>query len=128
MNILLDTHVFLWLRSSPEKIPEKLLSAYHDLNNDFFISLASIWEIQIKQQLGKLEIDLPLRDLIEQQRMNNGLQILSIEAEHIFALKDLPFYHKDPFDRMILVQSKLENLKLASSDNVFVDYGMELFW
>ncbi|MGD0959890.1 MAG: type II toxin-antitoxin system VapC family toxin [Methylomonas sp.] len=128
MNILLDTHTFLWLRSSPEKIPDKVLSAYYDLNNEVFLSMVSIWEIQIKHQLGKLDIELPLQSLIEEQRLNNALQILSIEAEHIFALSNLSFHHKDPFDRLILVQSQLENLKLASADRVFVEYGMELFW
>jgi PIN domain nuclease of toxin-antitoxin system len=128
MNILLDTHVFLWLRTAPEKIPAKLLAAYDDLNNDIFLSMASVWEIQIKQQLGKLELELPLSQLIEEQRLNNGLQLLAIEAEHIFALNTLPFHHKDPFDRLILVQSQLENLELASADTAFAAYGVELFW
>ncbi len=59
MNILLDTHVFLWLRHSPNKIPEKVLAAYFDINNDTYLSMASIWEIQIKQQLGKIELMQP---------------------------------------------------------------------
>ena len=70
---------------------------------------------------------MPLKQLIEEQRMNNALQILSIESEHIFALNHLPFHHKDPFDRLILVQSQLENLQLASADKAFVDYGVEFF-
>jgi len=128
MNIMLDTHVFLWLRSSPEKIPEKVLSAYYDLNNEIFLSVVSIWEIQIKHQLGKLVLELPLNRLIDEQCVNNGLQILSIETYHIYALADLPFHHKDPFDRLILIQAELENLKLASADNVFGYYDIDLFW
>jgi PIN domain nuclease of toxin-antitoxin system len=128
MNILLDTHEFLWLRNAPEKIPEKVLTAYYDINNDVFLSIASIWEMQIKHQLGKLELELPLNNLIEEQCVNNGLQILSIETYHIYALADLPFHHKDPFDRLILIQAKLENLKLASADNVFGYYDIDLFW
>jgi PIN domain nuclease of toxin-antitoxin system len=128
MNILLDTHVFLWLRSSPEKIPEKVLSAYYDLNNEIFLSVASIWEIQIKHQLGKLVLELPLDRLIDEQCVNNGLQLVPIETYHIFALAELPFHHKDPFDRLILVQAQLENLKLASADTVFCDYDVNLFW
>lgn len=128
MNILLDTHTFLWLRSAPEKIPEKVLAAYYDVNNDVFLSIASVWEMQIKHQLGKLDLDLPLSTLIEEQCTNNGLQLLAIETYHIFALADLPFHHKDPFDRLILIQSKLENLKLASADNVFGYYDIDLFW
>lgn len=128
MNILLDTHVFLWLRSSPEKIPEKVLSAYYDLNNEIFLSVASIWEIQIKHQLGKLVLELPLDRLIDEQCVNNGLQLVPIETYHIFALGELPFHHKDPFDRLILVQAQLEKLKLASADTIFGDYDVNLFW
>ncbi|MGZ8190870.1 MAG: type II toxin-antitoxin system VapC family toxin [Methylococcaceae bacterium] len=128
MNILLDTHTFLWLRNAPEKIPEKVLAAYFDINNDVFLSIARVWEMQIKHQLGKLDLDLPLSTLIEEQCINNGLQILPIETHHIFALADLPFHHKDPFDRLILIQSKLENLTLASADSVFGYYDIDLFW
>jgi PIN domain nuclease of toxin-antitoxin system len=128
MNILLDTHTFLWLRTAPEKIPEQVLSAYYDVNNDVFLSIASVWEMQIKHQLGKLELGLPLNTLIDEQCVNNGLQILPIETYHIFALVDLPFHHKAPFDRLILIQSKLEDLKLASADTVFEHYDVNLFW
>jgi PIN domain nuclease of toxin-antitoxin system len=128
MNILLDTHAFLWLRSSPEKIPEKVLSAYYDLNNEIFLSVASIWEIQIKHQLGKLVLELPLHGLIEEQCINNGLQILPIETYHIFELANLAFHHKDPLDRLILVPAQLENLKLASADTVFSHYAANVFW
>ena len=85
MNILLDTHAFLWLRNAPEKIPEKVLTAYYDINNDVFLSIASIWEMQIKHQLGKLELELPLNNLIEEQCVNNGLQI--------YPLKRIIFMH-----------------------------------
>lgn len=128
MNLLLDTHVFLWLRHSPNKLSEKVLTAYFDINNDTYLSMASIWEIQIKLQLGKIEIIQPLQDLINQQIANNGLQILPIESEHIFALDQLPSIHKDPFDRLILAQAKLENLALASADSVFDAYDIDLFW
>ena len=128
MNILLDTHVFLWLRSSPEKIPEKVLSAYYDLNNEIFLSVASIWEIQIKHQLGKLVLELPLDRLIDEQCVNNGLQLVPIETYHIYALDELPFHHKDPFDRLMLVQAQLEKLKLASADTIFGNYDVNIFW
>lgn len=128
MRILLDTHVFLWLRNDPKQISDKVLTAYYNINNDIFLSMASIWEMQIKYQLGKLELKLPLSELIEEQVLNNGLQVLPIETDHIFALADLPFHHKDPFDRIILIQSQLENLKLASADTVFSNYKINLFW
>jgi len=105
-----------------------VLSAYYDLNNEIFLSVVSIWEIQIKHQLGKLVLELPLDRLIDEQCVNNGLQLVPIETYHIYALDELPFHHKDPFDRLILVQAQLENLKLASADNIFGDYGVNIFW
>ncbi|ESS71341.1 PilT-like protein [Methyloglobulus morosus KoM1] len=128
MNLLLDTHVFLWLRLTPDKISPKILDAYYDINNEVFLSMASIWEIQIKFQLGKLELSLPLNQLIQEQRINNGLLILPIETDHIYALNELPRHHNDPFDRMILAQAKLENLHLVSADTVFSHYDVDLIW
>ena len=90
--------------------------------------LASLWEIQIKNQLGKLELDLPLNELIEQQCLNNGLQILAIEPAHIYQLQALPFHHNDPFDRLILAQAQVENLQLVSADSAFAQYGIDVLW
>ncbi len=86
----------------------------------FFLSMASIWEMQIKNQLGKLALDLPLNELIEQQCLKNGLQILAIETTHIYSLKNLPPHHNDPFDRLILVQAQTENLTLITKVSEFV--------
>ena len=106
----------------------KYLKKYCNINNDIFLSMASVWEMQIKLQLGKLEFPLPLNQLIEEQSLNNGLQILAIETHHIYALNELPFHHKDPFDRLIVAQAKLEKLYLASVDTVFSHYDVDLFW
>lgn len=126
MQLLLDSHVFLWLRSTPEKIPQSILDAYYDVNNDILLSVASIWEIQIKHQLGKLELHVPLNQLIDVQVRQNGLKILSVAPEHIYALNTLPFHHKDPFDRLLIAQSRLEHLKLVSADGVFSQYDVDL--
>lgn len=128
MKLLLDTHVFLWLRNAPEKIPRHIMAIYENMDSDIFLSMASIWEMQIKNQLGKLALELPLNELIEQQCMENGLQILAIEAEHIYALKNLPSHHNDPFDRLILVQAQAEKMQLASADSVFKHYDVECIW
>lgn len=128
MKLLLDTHVFLWLRSAPEKIPQRVMQSYENVNNEVLLSIASVWEMQIKNQLGKLNLDLPLNELIEQQCLDNGLQILAIETQHIYALKDLPLHHNDPFDRLMLVQSQVENLILVSADTLFNRYPVNLMW
>ncbi len=128
MKLLLDTHVFLWLRNEPEKIPLPIMNLYESMGSDVFLSMASIWEMQIKNQLGKLVLDLPLNELIDQQCLKNGLQILAIETAHIYALKNLPPHHNDPFDRLILVQAQTENLTLISADSVFKHYEVDCIW
>jgi PIN domain nuclease of toxin-antitoxin system len=128
MKLLLDTHAFLWLRSTPEKIPPQLLETYNNVKNDIFLSMVSIWEIQIKHQLGKLELNVPLQQLIETQVQQNNLKILPITSDHIYALNTLPFHHKDPFDRLLIVQARLEKLQLASADGIFNQYDVGLFW
>ena len=84
--------------------------------------------MQIKNQLGKLALDLPFNELIEQQCMENGLHILAIEAAHIYALKNLPPHHNDPFDRLIRIQAQSENLNLVSADSVFKHYDIDCVW
>ena len=128
MKLLLDTHIFLWLRNEPEKIPLHIMNVYEDMRSDVFLSMASIWEIQIKNQLGKLALDIPLNELIDQQCLKNGLQILPIETTHIYALKNLPAHHNDPFDRLILTQAQTETLTLISADSVFKHYDVECIW
>lgn len=128
MKLLLDIHVFLWLRTAPGKIPEQVLTYYQDMDTDVFLSMASLWEMQIKHQLGKLELELPLSELVELQCLNNGLQILNIEPVHIYQLQTLPFHHNDPFDRMILAQAQVENLQLVSADSAFDFYGIDVLW
>ena len=128
MNLLLDTHAFLWLRFSPDKVSNAALTAYQDDNNKIFFSLVSIWEIQIKQQLGKLELDIGLADLLQEQCGNNQLELLPIKLNHILDLKKLPFHHKDPFDRLLISQAFSESMVLVSSDEFFSDYGVDVLW
>jgi PIN domain nuclease of toxin-antitoxin system len=105
MKLLLDTHIFIWWADAPEKLSSVALSALEDEANDLILSVVSIWEIQIKSQLGKLKLSQALRGLIKSQQEANGLKILPIELPHILALDALPFHHKDPFDRLLIAQS-----------------------
>ncbi len=82
MNVLLDTHTLIWFSISPNRLSERIINLLSDADNNLFLSIASIWEMQIKLQLGKLNFDLPLPELIENQKQTNGLQILPIELSH----------------------------------------------
>ncbi len=100
MKLLLDTHIFLWLNFEPEKLSDHIRDVCSDSANQLYLSMVSPWEIQIKQQLGKLKFQSPLNKLINVQIEQNDLILLPIQLKHIYALSDLPHIHKDPFDRL----------------------------
>ena len=114
MRLLLDTHIFLWLNSNPEKLTPGIHEACCDPENQLYLSLVSPWEIQIKQQLGKLQLGSNLSDLVDVQIEQNGLRILPVKLEHIYALNVLPHIHKDPFDRLLVSQAEIESMILVT--------------
>lgn len=126
MKILVDTHIFIWWSG-----PENLLSAsaksqLNDPRNTLVLSVASVWEMQIKLAVGKLELRLPLDELVRQQQENIGLEILDVTLPHVFALENLPFHHKDPFDRLLIAQAKAENLPVLTADAIFFAYDVNV--
>ncbi len=128
MKLLLDTHVFIWWANEPEKLSENVLTACQDSSNTLILSVASIWEMQIKMQLGKLKISRPIEDLVRTQQQGNGLQVLSIELAHVLGLGSLPSQHKDPFDRLLIAQAQAEGATLVSVDSVFSGYPVKVLW
>jgi PIN domain nuclease of toxin-antitoxin system len=128
MNLLLDTQVFIWLSLTPEQLSERVTDLLMDETNLWFLSLVSVWEMQIKQQLGKLSLNLPLPELIASQQQTNGLQLLPIELNHIFILENLPQFHRDPFDRLLIAQAITEQIPLLSIDTVFDHYPVQRLW
>lgn len=94
----------------------------------FFLSMASVWEMQIKLQLGKLKLNLTLAEIIENQRQTNNIEILPISLTHVLALGSLPSHHKDPFDRLLIAQANVEDTILVSRDPVFTHYPVEVVW
>lgn len=122
MRILLDTHIFLWWDNEPNQLSAQAKLLCEDPANILVLSVASVWEMQIKQQLGKLSLRLPLSQLIEEQQQTNGIEILPITL----ALESLPLHHKDPFDRLLIAQSNAENIGLLSIDPLFKQYNVTL--
>ena len=122
MKLLLDTHAFIWWASEPEKLSSAALAACQGESNILLLSAASVWEMQIKIQLGKLKLINALRSLIESQRKTNNLQILPVELSHVLELDALPAHHKDPFDRLLIAQAIVEDATLVSADHVFSKY------
>ena len=126
MRLLLDTHVFIWWADQQESLSATALSALNDEANELILSVASVWEMQIKVQLGKLKLSLPIEELIETQVETNDLGILPVALPHVLALDALPFHHKDPFDRLLIAQSIYEDVTLVSVDPEFPAYSVKL--
>ena len=116
---LLDTHILIWWLADAPQLSAKFrqLLEYEE-DAVFWVSAASIWEIGIKQSLGKLSVSADLIAAIH----NNNFQLLSITAQHADYAARLPLHHKDPFDRMLIAQSTLENIQMLSQDSVFQAY------
>jgi PIN domain nuclease of toxin-antitoxin system len=128
MRYLLDTHTFVWLDNDPEKLSSRVASICADPNTSLFLSMASIWEMQIKTQLGKLTLPASIEFIVRQQITNNRIRLLAIEFEHILQLDQLPFHHKDPFDRLLIAQAQFVNLTLLSDDSVLQKYPVSVTW
>jgi len=97
-----------------------------DRQNVLLLSVVSIWEMQIKLQLGKLRLALPLKEIIETQQQTNSIEILPVTLAHVLALENLPAYHKDPFDRLLVAQAMVEGAVLVSGDPNIAKYGVQV--
>lgn len=118
MKLLLDTHVYLWCRTEPARLSAKERAAIRDPANELLLSVASAWEIEIKRAIGKL--DAP--DDWMERTAEFGVQWLPVRAEHVRALRLLPPHHRDPFDRILVAQSRVENLRLVTHDPLVLRY------
>ncbi len=127
MNLLLDTHTLIWLAEADNNLSQPAKSAIENPANTCYVSIATFWEMAIKTSLGKLEIQIPLAQL-KQLVIENGIEILPIEFEHTLLITQLPFHHKDPFDRLLIAQAKLEKMTLLSRDEKFVHYDIQILW
>ena len=126
MRLLLDTHAFIWWDGEPNRLSARVRTLCADPANELFFSVASAWEMQIKMQLGKLALRMPLQYVIERQ-VQDGLRVLDVSLPHIFELQHLPPHHGDPFDRMIVAQALAHDLTLVSSDRNIRKYGVRIF-
>jgi PIN domain nuclease of toxin-antitoxin system len=120
MKLLLDTHVLLWWLDNPMLLSEEARKAIRNGKNSVYASAASIWEIVIKNALGKL--DLPSN--IEQMLTVNRFLSLPISITHTLAIQSLPSFHGDPFDRMLIAQALCEDLTLATRDSRILKYPL----
>jgi len=125
--ILLDTHSLLWYLTDDDQLPKSRKGEIDDENILCFVSMASFWEIAIKQSLNKLSINTNL-DVVLNQIQNTSIIFLPIKTDHIKQVVNLPFHHRDPFDRLIIAQAQAENLTIVTRDKTFSPYGVKVKW
>ena len=122
MKILIDTHIFLWAIAEPHKLSKKHKEELERLSNIIYVSSVTITELMIKSSLGKLKIDFDPISVANE----SGFELLDFSCEDALRLKDMPFHHKDPFDRMIISQATNQKLYLMSDDGKFRLYDCKL--
>ena len=128
MRLLLDTHTFVWWEAEAKQLSSTALSAIMTPENTIYLSMVSIWEMQIKTQLGKMTLTESLADKINRQQNQNQIQLLSILPQHIYHLAQLPDHHRDPFDRLLIAQAQLEQMPLITTDKAIQAYDVETLW
>lgn len=126
MTVLLDAHAFLWFIAGNTKLSNTARSFIEDQSQTKLLSVASLWEIAIKHSLGRLALTIPFGQLIQQSL--NGFSLLSIEVDHLEALVNLPFHHRDPFDRLLIAQAIVGQIPIVSSDTAFDSYPVTRLW
>jgi len=126
-HYLLDTHVVIWLLEADSNLSEKLVATINDTKNRISVSIATLWEMTIKHSLGKLKLKKSLSEIFSHLK-SLDINILDIREKHLLALQQLPFHHRDPFDRIIISQSISEGITLISKDSVFNEYDITLLW
>lgn len=122
MRILIDTHVFLWMLSCPDRLNQKRRYELESPANEVFLSAISIAELMIKRSIGKIDFEFDPLDMAQKM----GLEILSFSGTEAMVLGELPFHHKDPFDRMLIAQALINRLSLMSDDSKFLQYECKI--
>ncbi|MDB9375421.1 type II toxin-antitoxin system VapC family toxin [Nodularia sphaerocarpa] len=130
MMFLLDTHTFIWYVTDNSRLSNQVLELINDENNQIFLSVASLWEIAIKQSIGKLTFNqpLPFEIFITQQLNLNDFSLVDIKISHVAVISSLTLHHRDPFDRLLIAQSIVENIPLLSADQIFDAYPIQRLW
>lgn len=128
MRLLIDTHIFIWYILDIQKLSAIVRALIDDEDNKILFSTASVWEMAIKQSIGKLSFYLPFEVFIKQQLSLNDFNLLNIKINHLAVVATLPFHHRDPFDRLLIAQSLVEKIPILSVDSAFDAYPIERLW
>lgn len=128
MRLLLDTHCWLWMAHAPEELGDLAREAIESRDNELFLSAASVWELVVKHALGKLELPTAPEQYVPTRLERTGATGLAISIAHTLEVGNLQRHHRDPFDRLLIAQARVERFRLVTADAVFREYDVELLW
>lgn len=128
MKILIDTHALLWFLQGDSRLSATARTVIESTSNIKVLSDASIWEMSLKQSLGKLKLAEPFESRLVAALERNAIEQLPLTRPHLFAINRLPFHHRDPFDRLIIATAMVENLPIVTQDPHFISYPIEVIW
>jgi len=128
VRYLLDTGVWLWINSEPQRLSPQAQNVFRDLGQEIFLSAASAWEIAIKFESGKLRLPEPPATYVVRRMADQGVRPIAVSHPHTLAVASLPPHHRDPVDRLLVVQANLEDMVLISADRIFQKYSVQLLW
>ena len=128
MRLLLDTHAWLWHFLGDSQLSATARAVIDDPLNEKWVSIASCWEVAIKMSTGKYTLNVPFPVLIQAGILGNRLNLLAVEPRHLVPLLNLPYHHRDPFDRLLVAQALAEQLTLVSCDADVVKYPVPVVW
>ncbi len=126
MKILLDTQCWLWWISEPDKLNSVALNYFKHSRNEIFFPAVSSWEIAIKYALGKLELNEPPPKFIPKRLVRDSISSIPVEHVHVLHVSELPHHHRDPFDRLLIAQSQIENIPILTADKQFGAYDVQI--
>ena len=121
MRYLLDTHALLWARAAPALLSEEARTVFESNETTLYVSMATLWECAIKRSIGKLELPDNFFEIVA-----DDYEILGIEISHLVAYAELPMHHRDPFDRLLVVQAQLGDLTLLTRDPNIARYDVSI--
>jgi len=123
-DVLLDTHVFIWALSDPGRVPEEAWPALRDPNRTLHLSIASAWELAIKSARGRITLPGGVQGFVGEGCRRTGVRLLGIDLAHTSEVEKLPHHHRDPFDRMLVAQARVEGMALLSFDRALDAYDV----
>lgn len=128
MRVLLDTCAFLWITTDADELSDNARKIFSHPDHEMFLSCVSVWEILVKNGLGKLPLPAPAEAFIAVQRIKHEIQALSLTEKAIFQLPQLPRHHQDPFDRMLICQAIEQDLTILTNDSFIKQYPVKTIW